>query len=430
MIALRRRATFIALLALVLLASACGDDGEPAPTTAAPTTAPPTTAAPTTAAPEPAEPIVIGVTLDETGWVSVYDQPNKIGLELGVQDINDAGGVNGRPLELVYAVDHGSDPTQSANAAIDLIDRGVDIGIVSCDFDVGGPAALEFNNAGIVSFTVCASALLFGPKGGIPLAFSSGDSAAGFASGMAEYGFREEGWRTAYILLDNTIAYTAELCESFKARWEGLGGTIVGEDQFSQGDESISTQITRIKSLGEPPDVIRLCTYFPGIGSYVNQIRTAGIESPIAMASEADGTYWHEGVPNLSSIYYAAKGSIYGDDSIPEVNDFYARFQEASGAPPTDGIGVGGYMIVQAIKIAAERAGTVEGQALAVELEKFDNEPLLQGPTSYSTEFHTPICRSFAMMIGTEQGKNVFVTRYAAEIVALPETVGGGTLTC
>ena len=412
------RAIFITVLTFLLVAAACGGDDEP--TTAAP--APATTAAP--------EPILIGVTIDETGWTSVYDQPNKIGLELGVADINAAGGVLGRPLELVYAVDHGADPTQSANAAIDLIDRGVDIGVVTCDFDVGGPAALEFNNAGLVSFSVCASALLFGPKGGIPLAFSSGDSAAGFASGMAEYGYREEGWRTAYILLDNTIAYTGELCESFKARWQGLGGTIVGEDQFSQGDESISTQITRIKGLAQPPDVIRLCTYFPGIGSYVNQIRTAGIETPIAMASEADGTYWHEGVPNLSNIYYAAKGSIYGDDSIATINDFYARFEAASGAPPTDGIGVGGYMIAQAISVAAERAGTVEGQALRTALEGFANEPLLQGPTTFSAEFHTSNCRSFAMMIGTEQGVNVFVTRYSPEIVALPETVGGGTLTC
>ena len=421
-----RRTAFTALIAFVLVVAACGDD-EPAATQAPATAAPAATPAATSA---PVLPIRIGVAIDETGWTSVYDQPNKIGLELGVADINAAGGVLGRPLELVYAVDHGADPTQSANAAIGLIDEGVDIGVVTCDFDVGGPAALEFNNAGIVSFSVCASALLFGPKGGIPLAFSSGDSAAGFASGMAEYGYREEGWRTAYILLDNTIAYTSELCESFKARWEALGGTIVGEDQFSQGDESISTQITRIKGLEEPPDVIRLCTYFPGIGSYVNQIRTAGVDAPIAMASEADGTYWHEGVPNLSDIYYAAKGSIYGDDSIASVNDFYARFEAASGAPPTDGIGVGGYMIAQAVAIAAEQAGTVEGEALRAALEGFDGEPLLQGPTSFSEEFHTPICRSFALMIGTAQGENVFVTRYSPEIVALPETVGGGTLTC
>jgi branched-chain amino acid transport system substrate-binding protein len=408
------RSKFLVLFAFMLIAAACGGDD----------------AATTTAAPQPAEPIRIGVAIDETGWTSVYDQPNKIGLELGVADINAAGGINGRQVELVYAVDHGADPIKSQNAAVDLISKGVDVGVVTCDFDVAGPAALEFNNAGIVSFSVCASSLLFGPKGQIPLAFSSGDSAAGFASGVAEYGYKEEGWRTAYILLDNTIAYTAELCESFKARWEALGGTIVGEDQFTQGDESISTQITRIKDLAEEPDVIRLCTYFPGIGSYVNQIRTGGITSPIAMASEADGTYWHDGVPNLSDIYYAAKGSIYGDDSIAAINDFYARFEAASGAPPTDGIGVGGYMIIETIKLAAERAGTLEGQALLAELEKFDNEALLQGPTSFSVEFHTPICRSFALMIGTAQGENTFVTRYAPEIVALPESVGGGTLIC
>ena len=47
-----------------------------------------------------------------------------------------------------------------------------------------------------------------------------------------------------------------------------------------------------------------------------------------------------------------------------------------------------GYSVIQAFARAAERAGTTEGRAVADELEKFKDEPLLDGLRTYTKKLH------------------------------------------
>jgi branched-chain amino acid transport system substrate-binding protein len=101
------------VLALAMVAAACGDSGTttttaeaPTATTTAATEAPATTTAATeapatTAAPADAEPIVIGTSLPLTGEFSVPAIKHRDGYQLCVDLINGRGGVLGRPLELL-----------------------------------------------------------------------------------------------------------------------------------------------------------------------------------------------------------------------------------------------------------------------------------------------------------------------------------------
>src|SRR6202171_3929680 len=59
-----------------------------------------------------AEPIRIGAVLPFSGGVELYGQQAKLGLDLAVKDINAAGGILGRPLEVIYA----DDKTRPASA--------------------------------------------------------------------------------------------------------------------------------------------------------------------------------------------------------------------------------------------------------------------------------------------------------------------------
>jgi branched-chain amino acid transport system substrate-binding protein len=376
------------------------------------------------------EPIKIGVNVSGTGWTSSYDQPNVQSLKMAAEDYNKKGGILGRKIEIVEAGDNQSKPDISANFAADLIQKQVDVGVTSCDYDVGGPASVEFQNEGILSFSVCASSLLYGPAGALNLGFSAGDSAAGYAAAAAEFGYNKRDWRTAYLLLDNTNAYTKEMCSAFDERWKQLGGTLAGRDTFAQGDQSIQGQISRILALPKPPDVIRLCTTLPGLPATIKQIRAAGIEAPIIAGSESDGTFWHKGAPNMSNFYYTAKGSIFGDDPDQELNAFYKRLNEFEGKPTTDGISVGGYMVLQLLDAAAKKAGSLEGAALAAELQKLKNFDALLGPTTFTSKLHVSVCRPPAIMEATESGKVKFVTRDPITSVPLPESVGGEDLAC
>ncbi|MEZ4506424.1 MAG: ABC transporter substrate-binding protein [Thermomicrobiales bacterium] len=68
------------------------------------------------------DPIIIGAPINLTGWMAAYDQPPLDGAQLAVEQINAAGGVLGRPLE-IKVVDGKTDPATVGNAAI-RSDRG------------------------------------------------------------------------------------------------------------------------------------------------------------------------------------------------------------------------------------------------------------------------------------------------------------------
>ena len=73
-----------------------------------------------------------------------------------------------------------------------------------------------------------------------------------------------------------------------------------------------------------------------------------------------------------------------------------------------------GYAWVQGITLAMERAKSVEPPAVKAELEKFKDEKLLVGPTSFDAQYHINFNRPLAI-VGVEGGKHKFVERRAPQ---------------
>ena len=91
-----------------------------------------------------AEPIRIGAVLPFSGGVELYGQQAKLGLDLAVKDINAAGGILGRPIEVIYADDK-TRPASAVAAAHELIERDGVVAIVgpvtSQNFNAVAPVA-------------------------------------------------------------------------------------------------------------------------------------------------------------------------------------------------------------------------------------------------------------------------------------------------
>ena len=121
-------------LALSFLATACGGDDE------------------ATESPDASgEPIVLGAAIALSGLAEPFDTPPTIGAELAIEDINNAGGVLGRPLKLIKT-DFKSDPALGADAALEAIEMGAEILVASCDFDFGSPGAKAATDKGLLAF--------------------------------------------------------------------------------------------------------------------------------------------------------------------------------------------------------------------------------------------------------------------------------------
>ena len=357
---------------------------------------------------------VFGLVMSFSGWFQPIDADTIAGAKLAVEEINANGGVLGQPIEIVE-FDNKSEPPLGADGAVEVIGKGAKAILFPSDFDFGAPGAYVAQQNNVVAFSG-ASDPKFGVAGVGPLAYSTSNASQAQGALLAEWAFKDKGWKTAYVLLDNTIAYTKSLCASMGTRWKEVAGeaALLGEDTFLNGDASIAAQITRITSLPEQPDVIFFCSYAPGGPSAIRQMRAAGIDGAILTGESLDGDYWIGTVPDLSNFYVVNYGSKYGDDPDPAVNEFFKRFEAKYGKKADVSYGLRGYSAVQAWAAAANKAGSLDGDKVAAVLDTFTGEPLVIGPTTYTPDLHIQTTRPMSI-VGVDKGKFGAVGRFTVE---------------
>lgn len=364
------------------------------------------------------EPITIGLAESFSGPFEAYDLGIVNAAKLYAEQVNKQGGIDGREVKFVQA-DVASDPGQGPVAAQEVIDAGAEIVLVSNDFDIGSSAAIAANQAGKLVLSAAGS-----PKFGVtaigPLAFTVGTSGENDGAAAADFAYKK-GWRSTYILLDDTIDYDKAYTKGFKARWTEIAGadSILGEDTFKNEDASISSQIAGIKGLSQKPDFISLSTYVPGGATAIRQIRAAGIDSPIVASEAMEGSYWLDTVPGLENFYFGAYASQNGDDSKAEVNKVSKMYEAKYGERPKLSLDFMGWTMMQLIDNAVTATGTTEGQALAEYLDELSDFESIVGPVTYTPELHITPTREMTIM-ENKDGKSAFVEKVTPGEVAEP----------
>lgn len=365
-----------------------------------------------------AETVKIGFVMPFSGWFQPIDASTVNGAMLAVKEINAAGGVLGQQIEIVR-FDNKSEPPLGADGALDVIEKGAKAILFPSDFDFGAPGAFVAQQNNVISLSG-ASDPKFGVKGIGPYAYSISNASQAQGALLAEWAFNTQGWKTSYVLLDNTISFTKSLCGSFATRWKELAGdqALLGEDTFLNGDPSIAAQTSRISGLGTKPDFVVLCSYAPGGPSAIRQLRAAGIDQPVLTGESMDGDYWAGTVPGLSNFYVVNYGSVYGDDPDPKVVELLKRYEAEYGQRSDASYSLRGYSLIQAWARAAEKAGSFDADKVAAVLDTFKDEDLAIGPTTFTPELHIATTRPMTI-VQAKDGKFTAVGKFAAETVHL-----------
>lgn len=380
------------------------------------------------------EPLIIGAVIAETGFMAQYDMPAWETAKMAIDDLN-AGrlailnstepGLLGRPVQFVVR-DYRTDRDLAPTSAQEVIDAGAELLIASCDFDFGSPAALVAQDNNIVAMALCAGSPRFGPEGGLDLGFSAGSVAEATSAAVSEWAFETMGWKTAYLLNDPVLQVDTDWSAGFNTRFTELAGAgaIIGTDTFRNNDANINAQITTLRGLETPPDVIVLTSFPPGGATAARQIRAAGIDIPIIMNDAMDGSTWWDTVPpeDRTQIYIAVRGDYFGNDPDQRINDLTARYQEALGEFPPSSLFVDGYGTIEMLALAVQIAGTTDGEAVAAALETFRAVPRIAGPATFTDALHDAPDRQVAILElrGTEA---VVVARQAPRRVPKYEDI-------
>jgi branched-chain amino acid transport system substrate-binding protein len=332
-------------------------------------------------------PIKIGFAMGFTSWANAFDGPVFNGAKLAIEDINAAGGINGRLLEILEA-DTQSDLTKVEAAALTVLDQGAHIVVTTCDYDYGAPAARAANKQGVLAIG-CAGDPLYGKEGIGPLSFNVLATTPNEAGVMSSFAQRK-GWTNAYLFADTSIQYSLRGCDYIEESFTATGIGVAGKDTFQNSDTSVAPQVSRMKSTDA--DFIVLCSYVPGVTAAIRQIRAAGIDLPILGMLGVDGRLVSTGTENLSDLYYLNLGSIRPDSTSLFLIELGVRYEEMVGNFETSDYGpILGYTEIQAVALAIEATGSTDGATLAAYMETFQNVPTAVGPLTYSTQCHAPI---------------------------------------
>lgn len=338
-----------------------------------------------------AEEIIIGGALSLTGVQAPLDEPGLKGAQVAVKALNDAGGLLGKRVKFIN-IDGKSDPVTVGNNAIQLIDQGAELIVAPCDFDFGGPASREAQNAGLVGISTCASDPLYSSwsLGDKQFTLSMWNTTMGAAA--AEYAFNERGWKTAYVVTDQFIAYTKSLSKYFVAHFKAIGGEVLLEDTYTQGDQDFSAQLARLQALETKPDVIFISSYMPDLGTIIRSIREVGIDAPIMGGDSYDdpGLFAALGKQFGNEIYFVTH-TWRGPEAHPDMPRFIELYKEYHGTEPDTSFVATGWDTIMLLAKAVEIAGTTDGDAVAKALEENEFD-LLTGKLDYRTaeEGHQP----------------------------------------
>jgi branched-chain amino acid transport system substrate-binding protein len=345
------------------------------------------------------KPIIIGWAYDNNGLMAPFDGPALAAAQIEKAKINKKGGVLGHKLVIKTCATQGDDATVSKTCADKLINEGAKIIFTTCDVNFATPVVQESLNHHLLTIAPCIGTDLMGPKTfGAPgkLAFSFGNVAQDEGSAMAQVAWSHK-WKTADLAKDAPLPYFEAVVNAFKARFKQLGGKIKLETEYhdpavTQGSNDVHNAATAVEA--HPAKVIVTVTAgaYQALGSFITDLRSAGVKTPILNSWAGDGTYWVKGL-HVSNYWFVTYANAFGHDPNPAVNKLAKQIHAATGGF------VQGPAAIDGIAVAIKRAhGSLVGSKLAKVLEKFHKVPTISGKVSFSKKLHTVFGRAYRII--------------------------------
>src|SRR5262249_11698928 len=309
------------------------------------------------------DPIVVGGGFALTGDESSLDLPAANGAQLAVKEINAAGGVLDRQINLVVR-DSKYQMDVTAQTAKQFVEEDHIVALVGyTDSDSVLAAGPIIQKAGIPFITAGATS----PKlpeqiGDFMYLACFGDNVQ--AAAGAEFSFKKFG-KSAYLLSDKGVEYTTLLGGYFKARFTELGGTIVLEDTYDDKATDFSPQITKLKALAKQPDFYYIAAMPYNIGPVLKQLRDAGITGPVVGGDGYD-------TPDLITVggssrkhtFFSTHALMDATGGTDGIKKFITAYNKEYGHDPENAFAALGYDAVYLLADAIKRAGSTDPKAL------------------------------------------------------------------
>jgi len=350
-------------------------------------------------------PIKVGEFASLTGKEAAFGQSSHKGTLLAVEEINAAGGVLGRKIQLITE-DNQSKAGESATIAKKLISRDKVVALIG---EVASMRSLEAAPIAQQSRIPMISPSSTNPKvteiGNYVFRVCFIDPFQGVV--MAKFARNTLKLKRVAVLTSVSSAYSVGLAKYFKERFVQDGGVIALEQRFTEGDKDFKAQLTAIKAANV--DGIFLPGYYTEAALVCKQARDLGMNLPLF-----GGDGWE--APQLISIGGAAvEGTYYSthyspENKSPAVSGFVERFRKRWNNEVPDAMAALGYDAAMVLADAIKRAGTTDSDKLRDALAATKNLPGVTGDTTLDAQRNAS---KAAVVIAVKDGQFKFLETVA-----------------
>lgn len=302
------------------------------------------------------DPIYIGVSGPLTGQNARYGEQWKKGFDLALDEINGAGGINGRKLEYIFE-DSQSDPKQSVVVAQKFVADPriiVELG----DFSSGASMAASpiYQRGGLVQFGFTNSHPDFTSAGG-DYTWSNSVTQAQAAPALADFAVTTLGQKNLAVFHLNTD-WGKTTYDLFAARVAELGGTVVATEAYLAEEKDFRSALTRVRDAN--PEAIVLISYQADGALIVQQIRQAELALPLIGASSVQSPdFLKLGGADVEGVFI--RGQFLPEDPRPEIKNVVDQYKAKYNETP-DYFAIHAYDTLHLIAKAIEIGGpTREG---------------------------------------------------------------------
>jgi urea transport system substrate-binding protein len=320
-------------------------------------------------------PIKIGALTDLTGAFGIVGKANEAIAKFTVDEINAAGGVLGRQLELVV-VDGASDPAASAKVAGQLVNRDK-VAMV-----IGGVTSAE--REAVKGIIAGRGKTLFV----WPASYEGGECDENVWTVGAVPNQQvdptvdhllEEGGKTFY-LCGNDYSYPRNVLKAARARIEAGGGEVIGEEYIPITATDAPDLVTKV--LSAKADALFEVVILPASVPFIKGVVDGGYDGMIA------GTLFDETITPLMGKQ--ADGIVCAQDYYDSIEDEFstttvAKFREQYADAPFGSAlnSPAWYRGIHLWKAAVEKAGSVELDAVNEAMDSIGAEQLIGGPAKF-----------------------------------------------
>lgn len=352
-----------------------------------------------------ADKYVIGASFELTGNVANYGKSTLSGLKLAVDQVNKAGGVNGKQLVVVES-DNKSEPAESGNSVTNLITQDKVVAVVGpatsgCVF--AATPVVTSNKVPLIA--PCATAPAITVDNGQVKEFIFRACFIDPFQGrvMAEFADKTLGVKNVAILHDASSDYSKGLAEVFEKTLNEKGGKVVAKEAFLSKDIDFKAALTKIKAAN--PEAIYIPGYYEEVAKIIKQTREIGLNVPLIGCDGWDSPKLVEiaGPEALNNTYFSSAFSV--QDQTESVQKFIADYKAMYQKDP-DIFCMQGYNAGLVLADALKRAGDgADGTKLAAAIAATKDLPVASGKLTYDKD-HNPIIS--AIIIEMKDGVQSF----------------------